>query len=117
MKTAAIWWRVSGDEQLELSPDTQTGEALALAEQEGYSVPPENVIGTDWGSLSVWNSPTMGQLKALVQGRAITAIFMYDADRGPSKPAHRLMFRALCEENGVAVRCCHVRYPAEKWAS
>ena len=111
MKTAAIWWRVSTDDQREISPDTQTGEALALAEQEGYSVPPENVIGTDWSSLSVWNSPTMGQLKALVLGRAINAIFMYDADRGPSKPVHRLMFRALCEENGVAVRCCHGEIP------
>ena len=111
MKTAAIWWRVSTDEQREISPDTQTGEALALAEQEGYNVPPENIIGTDWSSLSVWNSPTMGQLKALVLGRAITAIFMYDADRGPSKPAHRLMFWALCQENGVAVRCCHGEIP------
>jgi len=53
----------------------------------------------------------MGQLKALVPGRAINAIFMYDADRGPAKPAHRLMFRALCEENGVAVRCCHGEIP------
>ena len=52
-KTAAIWWRVSTDDQREISPDTQTGEALALAEQEGYSVPPENVIGTDWKSLLV----------------------------------------------------------------
>ena len=110
-KIAAIWWRVSTDDQREISPDTQTGEALALAEQEGYSVPTENVIGTDWSSLSVWNSPTMGQLRALVLGRAINAIFMYDADRGPSKPAHRLMFRALCEENGVAVRCCHGEIP------
>jgi site-specific DNA recombinase len=111
MKTAAIWWRVSTDEQREISPDTQIGEALAVAEQEGYSVPPENVIGTDWSSLSVWESPTMGHLKALVMDRGITAIFMYDADRGPSKPVHRLMFRALCEENGVAVRCCHGEIP------
>ena len=111
MKTAAIWWRVSKDEQREISPDTQTGEALAFAEQEGYSVPPENIIGTDWSSLSVWNSPTMDQLKALVLDRAITAIFMYDADRGPAKSAHRLIFRALCEENGVAVRCRYGEIP------
>ena len=90
MKTAAIWWRVSTDEQREISPDTQTGEALALAEQEGYNVPPENIIGTDWSSLSVWDSSTMGHLKALVMDRSITAIFMYDADRGPSKPVHRM---------------------------
>jgi len=111
MKTAAIWWRVSTDDQREIIPDTQTGEALALAEREGYNVPPEIIIGTDWNGLSVWNSPTMGQLKALVLGRAITAIFMYDSGRGPFKPAHQLMFRALCEENGVAVRCCHGEIP------
>ena len=50
-KPAAIWWRVSTDGQQEISPDTQIGEALA--EQEGYNVPPENVIGTDWKSLLV----------------------------------------------------------------
>ena len=52
-KPAAIWWRVSTDDQREISPDTQIGEAMALAEQEGYNVPPENVIGTDWKSLLV----------------------------------------------------------------
>ena len=52
-KPAAIWWRVSTDDQREISPDTQIGEALALAEQEGYNVSPENVIGTDWKSLLV----------------------------------------------------------------
>ena len=50
-KPAAIWWRVSTDDQQEISSDTQIGEALA--EQEGYNVPPENVIGTDWKSLLV----------------------------------------------------------------
>ena len=59
MKTAAIWWRVSTDDQKEVSPDTQTGAARALAEQEGYTVPPEYEIGCDWGSLSVWESPPM----------------------------------------------------------
>ena len=111
MNTAAVWWRVSTDDQKEISPDTQTGTALALAEQEGYHVAPENIIGTDWGSLSVWDSPPMDRLKALIMGRAITAVFMYDADRGPSKPVHRLLFRALCEEYGVTIRCCHGQIP------
>ena len=110
--TAAIWWRVSTDDQKEISPDTQKGAALALAVQEGYHVPPENIIGTDWGSLSVWDSPARDQLKALIRDRVIIAIFMYDPDRGPSKPAHRLLFRALCEENAVTVRCCLGEIPA-----
>lgn len=50
MKTeenAAAWWRTSTDEQREISPDTQVKEALALAQQEGYKVPKEYVLGTD----------------------------------------------------------------------
>jgi len=111
MKTAAIWWRVSGDDQLEISPDTQKDAARAQAEQDGYTIPPEYELGCDWGSLSVWDSPEMNRLKVLIRDRAITAVFMYDADRGPGKPVHRLLFRALCEENGVAVRCCHGEIP------
>ena len=111
MNTAAIWWRVSTDDQKEISPDTQTGAARDLAEQDGYNVSPENIIGTDWGSLSVWDSPEMNRLKALIRDRAIEAVFMYDADRGPSKPVHRLLFRALCEENSVAIRCVHGEIP------
>ena len=110
-KVGEIWWRVSTDDQKEISPDTQTGAAMALAERGGYIVPPENIIGTDWHSLSVWESPPMERLKALIRARAIAAVFMYDADRGPSKPVHRLLFRALCEENGVVVRCCHGEIP------
>ena len=88
MKLAAVWWRVSTDDQIEISPDTQTGAVLALAEQEAYNVPSEYILGTDWGSLSVWDSPPMDRLKALIRDRSITAVFMYDADRRPDKPVH-----------------------------
>ena len=111
MKNAAIWWRVSGENQLETSPDTQISEALAMAQEEGYSVPSENILGTDWHSLSVWDSPPMEQLKELIRSEAIDAVFMYEPDRAPSKPAHRLLFRALCEEHGVRIRCRHGQIP------
>ena len=110
-KIAAIWWRVSTDDQREISPDTQIQQSLALAKQEGYEVPPENIIGTDWHSLSVWDSPAMARIRALIHEKAISAIFLYEPDRGPSKPAHRLLFRASCEENGIQVRCCHGQIP------
>ena len=107
---AAIWWRVSTEAQ-DTSADTQIADALALAQREGYQVPPEYILGTDWHSLSVWESPAMDRLKALVLEGSIRAIFLYDADRAPSKPAHRLLFRALCEDNGVAIRCVHGQIP------
>jgi len=82
-----------------------------MAEKEGSSIPTDHILGTDWHSLSVWNSPPMEQLKELIRSQAIRTIFMYDPDRGPSKPAHRLLFRAMCEEYGVKVICCHGQVP------
>jgi site-specific DNA recombinase len=111
MMKAAVWWRVSTDTQKEISPDTQINEAMTLAQTEGYEVPQEYVIGTDWHSLSVWDSPAMDHMKELIRSRAIKTVFMYDADRGPSKPAHRLLFRALCEEYGVSIRCKYGQVP------
>ena len=100
-KTGCVWWRVSTEDQSEISPETQIRESLALAKSEGFDVPVEYILGTDWASLSVWESPTMERIKALVRGRSIQRLYMYDADRGPSKPVHRLFLRALCEEYGV----------------
>ena len=111
MKPAAIWWRVSTDDQKEISPETQIREAKALATQEGFEALDEYVIGTDWHSLSVWDSPAMLKLRSLITEDAISAVVMYDADRGPSKPAHRLMMRALCDENGVRILCRYGQVP------
>ncbi len=90
-----MWWRVSTDPQKDISPDTQKNEALALAEAEGYQVPTEYIIGTDWHSLSVWDSPAMWQLKGLIADQVIHAVFLYHPDRAPDKPAHRLLLRAM----------------------
>ena len=106
-RIAAIWWRVSTDDQREVSPATQRSEALTLAHQDGFQVPQGFIIGTDWHSLSVWDSPPMNRLRELIRNREIRAVYVYHPDRLPSKPAHRLLFRALCEENGVQVRCCY----------
>ena len=108
---ALVWWRVSTEDQKEISPETQIKEATALAKREGYEVLPEYVLGTDWQSLSVWSSPAMEQLKELVLRRAVKAIFMYDADRGPSKPIRRLLLRALCEDHDVRISCVYGQVP------
>jgi hypothetical protein len=53
----------------------------------------------------------MEKLKELVRSQSIHRVFMSDPDRSPSKPAHRLLFRALCEDNGVKVACAHGQVP------
>jgi site-specific DNA recombinase len=108
---AAIWWRVSTDEQKDLSPETQKKEAWAMAERDGFQVEPARVLGTDWHSLSVWESPPMEKLRSLIRSRSITRVYVYHPDRLPSKPAHRMMFRALCEENQVSVHCVNGQLP------
>ncbi len=110
-KVGAVWWRVSTDDQRETSPDMQVKEAMELAKLEGCQVPEEYILGTDWESLSVWNSPPMETLKELIRSGSIQAVFMYDGDRGPSRPVHRLFFKALCDEHGVKVRCKYGQVP------
>ena len=109
---AALWWRVSTDDQREISPETQILEAKAMATADGYAVASEHVIGTGWSSLSVWESPEMERLKELIRSGTVQAVYMYDADRAPSKPAHRLLFRAYCEQFRVVIRCRHGQIPA-----
>ena len=47
-KVGAILYRTSTSDQLEISPDTQVKESSALADQTGYSIPSDYVIGCDW---------------------------------------------------------------------
>jgi len=108
---AAVWWRVSTDDQREISSETQIHEAKAMAAEEGYTVPDEYVLGTDWHSLSVWDSPSMEKLKDLIRSEQVQAVFMYEPDRSPSKPAHRLLFRTLCEEHGVRMKAKYGQVP------
>ena len=110
-KLAAVWWRVSTESQVDISPQTQIYEARELANKDGYQVDPEHIIGCDWYSLSVWDSPPMEGLKDLIRSGTVHAVYLYDADRGPAKPAHRMMFRALCEEYGVLVRSKYGQVP------
>ena len=62
----AILFRTSTSDQLEISPETQVKESLALAEQMGYYIPSDYIIGCDWASETFWDSPTMERLKELI---------------------------------------------------
>ena len=73
---------MSTDDQREASPETQVRESMALVEALGFIVPQDHVLGTDWHSLSVWESPPMERLKELIRSDAIGAIVMGDAPRG-----------------------------------
>ncbi len=108
---AAIWWRVSTAEQLENSPPSQISDSQGVALAHGYETTPEYTFGTDWHSLSVWDSPPMKQIRNLIESKAIHALIMQHPDRAPDKPAHRLHLRALCDENNVEMLSKNGEFP------
>jgi hypothetical protein len=85
--------------------------ARQLAQMDGRHIPEEYIFGGDWASLEYWDSPRMRPLRYLIEDREIHAVYQYDADRGPSRPAHRLLYRAVCKDNGVKIRRCYDEVP------
>ncbi len=100
---AAIWWRVSTGDQLELSPQTQVSDARTLLNSEGFIVPDEFVLGADWSSPEIMKCPEYQQLFRLVDQRRTHAIGVYNPDRLAARPADRLFLRAMCEKSGISV--------------
>ena len=102
-RIAAIWWRVSTGDQLDLSPQTQVSDTRNLLNSEGFIVPDEFVLGADWSSPEIMECPEYQQLFRLVDQRRIHAIGVYNPDRLAARPADRLFLRAMCEKNGISV--------------
>jgi DNA invertase Pin-like site-specific DNA recombinase len=107
----AVLWRVSTGEQKKVSPQTQINGALELAREDGIEIPPEYILGTDWHSLSFWDSPDIQKLREVIRSQFIQFLYVYHPDRLPDKPAHRLLLLTLCEENGVTIRCKYGQLP------
>ena len=57
MKVAAIWARVSTQDQRELSLDGQVERVKAKLEEQGYIVPPERILAVDWTSMNLYACP------------------------------------------------------------
>jgi site-specific DNA recombinase len=98
---AAIWWRVSTRNQLELSPETQIKESRALLEANGYSVPEEYVIGAEWHSLDTLQCPQLQTLLSWVNKGEIQAIGMVNSDRLSGEMAQKLAIMDMAEKKKV----------------
>ena len=99
---AAVWWRVSTDDQREkLSPETQVCAAVAVLESQGYMVPSEYIIGTDGASLELLEAPQFKTLMGWVALKQMHAVGVYNRDRLPGKPGARAYFFAMCKSKSV----------------
>ncbi|HLF09549.1 MAG TPA: recombinase family protein [Dehalococcoidia bacterium] len=106
-KIAAIWCRVSGPDQSELSPDTQESVVRQVLEARGFSVPPEYVIKVDWSSLDLMACPEFQRLRGWIANGEITALGVLNRDRLQAQGLQRLIFLAECRERHVEVLVAH----------
>jgi site-specific DNA recombinase len=102
---AAIYARVSTKEQNDqgYSIPTQLEACLALAEREGYLVPPEYIFKDDYTGRSL-NRPELPKLRALVRSQSILAVISYEIDRLSRNLAHQILLREECMFAQVKLR-------------
>ncbi len=101
MKVAAIWARVSTQDQRELSLDGQVERVKAKLEGLGYVVPPERILAVDWTSLNLYACPPFQELRQWIRGREIHALGVLDRDRLAAQGLQRLNFLAECKDAEV----------------
>jgi len=103
MKLAAIWARVSTQDQRELSLDGQVERCKAKLESLGYVAPQERILAVDWTSLDLYSCPQFQELLRWIRGKEIAALGVLDRDRLAAQGLQRLNFLADCKDAGVEV--------------
>ena len=95
---AAVWWRVSTDDQREkLSPETQVNAAIGVLEAQGYTVPPDLHHRYGLGFLELLDAPQFKTLNEWVTTKAVHAVGVYNRDVCQGTGA-RAYFFAMMQE-------------------
>lgn len=94
-KVAAIWCRVSTQDQRELSLDSQDVAVRKALKDQGYDTSAEYVLKVDWSSLDLMSCPEFQQLRRWVADGNIHAVGTLDRDRlqGPGPATANLSLR------------------------
>ena len=97
-KTAAIWCRVSTQDQRELSLESQEAGVRHVLEGLGYKTPPKYVLKVDWTSLDLMRCPDFQRLQQWVLDGRVNAIGLLDRDRLAAQGLQRLIFLSECQQ-------------------
>lgn len=100
-KSAAIWVRVSTEEQQSL--DYQVADVKGWLESQGYGVPDDRVLKGYWTSLATLDCPEMQAPLSWVRNKEIDAIGIWHTDWLSGRPAHKVFMLDLCQRNNVTV--------------
>jgi site-specific DNA recombinase len=104
-RIAAIYARVSTTDQADkgYSLPTQREACLALARQQGYTVPETHIFQDDYTGTSL-RRPGLTAVRDLVQQGLIQAVLVHDIDRLARKLAHQLLLTEEFEQASVALQ-------------
>jgi site-specific DNA recombinase len=104
MKTAAIYARVSSDQQKEQNTiASQTKALLEYAQAHQYTIPPEWVFEDAGYSGSVLVRPGLERLRDLIAEGAIETVLVYGPDRLSRNYAYQVLLLEEFDRHGAAV--------------
>jgi site-specific DNA recombinase len=102
MKTAAIYARVSSDQQKEdKTIASQTAALVAFASSEGYSVPPEWIFEDEGFSGATLVRPGLERVRDLAAEGQIQAVLVLSPDRLSRKYAYQVLLTEEWLRHGV----------------
>ena len=102
-KVAAIWCRVSTNDQRELSLDSQEIAVRQVLEAQGFHVPDRFVVKVDWSSLDLMSCPEFQQLRRWIADGTVQAVGTLDRDRLQAQGLQRLIFLSDCKDQGAQI--------------
>ncbi|MGO2749086.1 MAG: recombinase family protein [Pseudoclavibacter sp.] len=100
-KRAALYARISQDDDTFAKTESQIEAARKLAKAAGYLVTHELDEGAASAYLQGVKRPQFDKLTALVQDREIDVVVAADQDRLARKPEEAVIFARLCADAGV----------------
>lgn len=104
MKTAAIYTRVSSDQQKENKTiDSQVDELLRFAEQQGYLVPEEYIFRDEGYSGAILVRPGLEKVRDLSAEGQIQVVLIYSPDRLSRNYAYQVVLMDEFTSYGVEV--------------
>src|SRR5450631_3541 len=104
MKTAAIYTRVSSDQQKENKTiGSQVDELLRFAEQQGYVVPDEYIFKDEGYSGAILVRPGLEKVRDLSAEGQIQAILIYSPDRLSGNYAYQVVLMDEFISYGIEV--------------
>lgn len=101
VKIAAIWTRVSTNDQRELSLDSQEDAVRKVLESKGYLVPGWAVLKVDWTSMDLVACVEFQELRRWIKEERIQAVGVLERDRLQAQGLQRLVFLSECREHNV----------------